>query len=108
MRHEFGSLADDFESGEDSDPRVGLVNLADVMLVLACGLMIALVAHWNVNLTSVSADQQADMQKIEDVKESVEAQESGGGTYKELGVVYQDPETGEMYLYKEGDSEKDN
>lgn len=100
-RRKFGAAQFDaglFAEEEDADPRVGLVNLADVMLVFACGLMAAIVSHWGVNLSAVDAVSTENMQEIDDVQSMVEQMQSGAGNYGELGKVYQDPETGTMYL----------
>jgi len=35
---------------EDVNPLEGVVNIADVMLVFACGLMLALAVYWNIEL----------------------------------------------------------
>ena len=37
---------------EDVNPMEGVANLADVMLVLAVGMMLALVVAWNVDIAS--------------------------------------------------------
>lgn len=100
-RRDFG--ASSFGSGsccdeEDADPRIGLVNLADVMLVFACGLMLALVSRWGVNLSTVEEMDSSNMQEIEDVQSMIDEMQSGGGGYDERGKVYQDPETGTLYL----------
>ena len=98
-----GSLsANSYSDAEDADPRVGLVNLADVMLVFACGLMLALVTYWNLDVSKmtevVQADEMAEVSGIEDF----EGQMSGGGTsFNELDMVYEDPMTGKMYMLKE-------
>lgn len=103
----FGSNA--YVEEEDADPRVGLVNLADVMLVFACGLMLALVSRWGVNLSAVEAQASAqDMQEVEDVQDMIDQMQSGGGVYNERGKVYQDPETGTMYLLESADSEAES
>ena len=38
--------------GEDVNPMNYLSNLSDVMLILAVGIMLALVVHWNVDITA--------------------------------------------------------
>lgn len=97
----FGGSA--FVDEEDVDPRVGLVNLADVMLVFACGLMLALVIHWNVNVAEVTELDGADMTELEEenIQDLAENFTQTGSAYQELGVVYQDPTTGQMYLLEE-------
>ena len=97
-----------FKEQEDVDPRVGLVNLADVMLVFACGLMLALVVHWNVNVTTVTQMDEQDMTEIDQNNvENMANEMQGGNSYNELGMVYQDPTTGKMYLLEEGDKKSD-
>ncbi len=87
----------------DDDPRTGLVNLADVMLVFACGLIVALVARYNVNLTEYQPDD--DMEHV--TQQTQEAQQeimASSATYNEFGTVYQDAETGELYIVKNSDA----
>lgn len=94
-----------YDSGDDADPRVGLVNLADVMLVFACGLMIAIVSRWNVNLADVERVNETEMQAVDNVREMVEEMKSGTGGYDDKGRVYEDPETGQLYLLSEVDED---
>ncbi len=93
----------DFDSeGDDDDPRTGLVNLADVMLVFACGLIVALVARYNVDLTEYQPD---DMEHVtQEVTEAQEEIASSQATYSEMGTVYQDTETGELYMVRNADA----
>ena len=88
---------------EDADPRVGLVNLADVMLVFACGLMLALVTYWNLDISAmtevVQADDVTEVTGIEDMADQLLGQ--NGSSFNELGMVYEDPMTGKMYMLKE-------
>ncbi len=86
---------------EDADPRVGLVNLADVMLVFACGLMLALVVNWDIELPSMTEIDETSMQEVDDVEEVVGEITSSTNTYLELGTVYQDPATGKLYVLNE-------
>jgi hypothetical protein len=104
MARDFSSsrfLSSGFESETDVDPRVGLVNLADVMLVFACGLMLALVAYWNLDVGDmrevIQSDQVTEMQDVEDITDSA----GSGGGFIELGKVYQDPMTGKYYMLQE-------
>jgi hypothetical protein len=84
---------------EDEDPASGLSNLADCMLVLACGLMTALVVAWNLDLQNITEVKMTDNKtEIEDI-ENIEGDfETGGSSYVDVGRVYQDPDTGKFYV----------
>ena len=87
---------------EDEDPTAGLSNLADCMLVLACGLMVALVVAWNIDIHTVTEVQMTDNKKeIENVEDITGDFESGGTKYVDVGRVYQDPDTGTYYILEE-------
>lgn len=96
---------DPYADQEEADPRVGLVNLADVMLVFACGLMVALVAHWNVDLQLDQVDE-TSIERLDDVQDIIDEMKSGGGGYDERGRVYEDPSTGQLYLLSEESGEE--
>ena len=75
---------------EDVQPMQYVANLTDVMLVLACGLMAAVITFWRVDLTRIqTAIEQDKLDKID-------AADVIGLTNK--GVVYEDPETGDLYI----------
>ncbi|MDR1496082.1 MAG: DUF2149 domain-containing protein [Clostridiales Family XIII bacterium] len=90
-----------FDTEPDVDPRVGLVNLADVMLVFACGLMLALVAYWNLDVSDmrevIQSEQVTEMRDVEEITDNA----GSGGGFIELGKVYQDPMTGKYYMLQE-------
>lgn len=89
-------------SGEDVNPNSYLTNLSDCMLVLACGLMVALVVAWSVKLPSATeVEQNGDMREVSDLEDITGDLDGGGTGYNELGMVYQDPKTGKMYLIQE-------
>jgi hypothetical protein len=94
-------LSSGYETEQDSDPRTGLVNLADVMLVFACGLMLALVAYWNLDVSDMSeVIPSAEVTEVQNVEDITDSARSGGG-FVELGKVYQDPMTGKFYMLQE-------
>lgn len=77
----------------DEDPRASLVNLVDVMLVFACGLLAALAAGTQ---SSLKAPQPvAKGQEIE--RPAVGAEQAGSG-YDRVGEVFRDPKTGKLVL----------
>jgi len=101
--------------GEDAvDPMSGVANLIDVMLVFACGLMVALVLSWNLqNVLFSKATPKERQQMLQAIQKIVNVQkgrelkelprvESGGGSgYQEMGTVYQDPKTGKLIMIEQ-------
>ena len=86
------------ETEDDVDPMATIANITDAMLVFACGLMVALVVAWNVDLKSVQEVDVTESQQVEDVQTLQDILSSEGSSYIERGTVYQDPRTGQMYL----------
>lgn len=95
------SLLSDDDYEEDADPRVGLVNLADVMLVFACGLMLALVSYWKLDLPTVTDMNTAAMQEVADSTQAEHIAQKSASSYEELGTAYKDPSTGKVYIMKQ-------
>jgi hypothetical protein len=88
---------------DEIDPSSGLLNLADVMLVFACGLMVALIAYWNVNISSTEQGKQGAAENIAPFEGELEAAGTGSdldsdGSYTELGMVLRDERTGQLYV----------
>ena len=82
---------------DDIEPMAGLGNLMDVMLVFACGLILARIAHYNVDLSQNQTS--VNMQELEGKLEYAEQGVSeSADTFKELGMVYQDEQTGKLYV----------
>ncbi|MDR2197296.1 MAG: DUF2149 domain-containing protein [Coriobacteriales bacterium] len=97
-----GFITSEVDSAEDADPRIGLVNLADVMLVFACGLMLALVTYWNLDVSSLSeVVQTRDVTEVTDIEDLNDETLGSGSGYTELGTVYRDPMTGKLYMITE-------
>ena len=90
--------------GKDSGgPTDVLANLTDVMLVFACGLIVALVAHYGVELGQVddASMQQMDMQ----VQQADDSAAQSSADYDEVGTVYRNAEDGKLYVVtKNGES----
>lgn len=89
---------------EEINPTDSVINIVDVMLVFSCGLLLALVMFWNVDLKAqdmVSIDQGADVSQIDEVQDNIEQSENGGSGYEKMGTVYKDPVTGQLYMLKE-------
>lgn len=85
------------DDNDTSSPMENVANLVDAMLVFACGLMLALITRYNVNLQILDVQTMTEVTDVE-IMEQDPNSESAGSAYNELGMVYQDPETGTMYL----------
>lgn len=93
--------SESFES-ESINPMDGVANLADVMLVFACGLMLALIINWNVDVGATV--QKADIDTSNPVTnvaglengEQPDLEQSDG--YESYGTVYRDTKTGALYV----------
>jgi hypothetical protein len=83
----------------DTDPMASLGNLMDTMLVFACGIIVALIAHYGVELGSKEPDV-TNMEALDGHLSSVTDPgfTSSEATFTELGTVYQDDTTGELYV----------
>lgn len=91
---------------EENDPLSGVANLSDVMLVLACGLMVAIVTFWRVDLSRVASIIDKDqMREIQNAEEIVDTGEIGKG-FESMGTAYTDPETGKVYIIIPGGTEE--
>ena len=90
---------------QDDNPLEMMANLMDVMLVFACGLMLALIVNWNVDLGGQEVDyvsgQEITETQLNENKSESEIDENQD--YKKMGTVYQDPETGRMYMVTDGE-----
>ena len=77
----------------DEDPRASLVNLVDVMLVFACGLLAALAAGTQ---SSLKAPQPVD--KGQEIQRPATGASQAGSGYDRVGEVFRDPKTGQLVL----------
>ena len=106
-------------SGESVDPMHYLSNLSDAMLVLAVGMMLALIVHWNVDISTggrsdnlsgdtVAAEGEGGQSIIDRdsavtfTPEQLEQMDATEGESDEgmekLGEVYYDAATGKYYI----------
>lgn len=82
----------------DISPMDGMGNLADIMLVFACGLMVALILHWGVDLNKVvDIIAQDELVEVHDVEKIIEDTEISNA-YESKGMVYEDVKTGKLYI----------
>ncbi|MFA5383940.1 MAG: DUF2149 domain-containing protein [Eubacteriales bacterium] len=83
---------------EEINPLEGAINIVDAMLVFACGLILALVIHWNVDLDY--AKERVNLNRGQEVAQDKDIQNSLNKTklYEEMGTVYKDPATGQLFM----------
>ena len=75
---------------EAINPMESVVNLIDIMLIFACGLMVSIVALWNIDLDLADRLNQAE-----------------SNVYQDMGRVYEDPETHKMYIIQPVESKNE-
>lgn len=80
----------------EGSPMESIANIVDVMLVFACGLLLALVTVWNVD---IGLDRPDNMYEVSDVVE--ESQNVQKDSLVEAGKVYKDPDTGNLYFVED-------
>ncbi len=85
-------------SGQGVDPNSSLTNLSDCMLVLALGLMLALVVAWNAEIPNMEEVEATSMTEIENPEVVFDNETLSGEGYVDMGTVWQDPKTGKLYL----------
>jgi len=87
---------------EDVNPLEGVINIVDAMLVFACGLMLSLVIHWNVDLgltgERVNLEQGQEVTQNTDIRNDLIETQGQGEIYEKMGTVYKDPNTGQFFM----------
>lgn len=101
LRNSGGLRGGHLRSKDDADPMASVANIADIMLVFACGLMMALVTVWNIDFTPLSELQDKQLEAIDTPEDMPEDVSDAGNAYVEKGMVYQDPKTGKYYMVTE-------
>ena len=86
---------------EEGNPMDGLANLADAMLVLACGLMMALMIHWNVDIKWEQVDLSLGAEVTDVENQNMIQAEQTGDSYQKMGTLYRDPQSGKLYMLTE-------
>jgi hypothetical protein len=101
-RASFSLAGESDEVVEEADPRIGLVNLADVMLVLAVALMCSVINFWGVDVSSVQELAEEKLQQVQsDLSSGQSSDALSGDQYEEVGTVYRDRETGDLYMLED-------
>ncbi len=87
---------------EDFSPMEGVGNMADAMLVFACGLLLALIISWNVDVSETGEITKPEVKyEVENIGAPVEEEAEVTEDLKDMGRVYQDPKTGKYYVVEE-------
>ena len=96
MRRRYGkSLVRPVASEEDVNPSAYVSNLADCMLVLVLGLLVALVARYGLDLTEPEEEE-----GITGIEVNLDEDDDGevDDAYQARGTVYYDEKTGNYYF----------
>ena len=84
-----------FENHEDINPMSGLANMADAMLVLAVGIMIAVVLGWKLDLKALNGDARIKTISSEEIETvDPETLDADQNALEELGTLLYDKESG--------------
>ena len=84
---------------EEVNPMASLVNLTDAMLVLAVGIMIAVVRGWNVDIRKMDSDTQIRTIHNDDLRTVEEEElEEGQSELEEVGTLLYDKNTDTYYV----------
>ena len=88
---------------EEFSPMEGVGNMADVMLVFACGLLLALIMSWNVDVSDTGKIKDSHQKKyeVQNIDQQANLEINGQDELEEMGTVYKDPKTGKYYVIEE-------
>jgi hypothetical protein len=81
---------------DDEDPRASLVNLVDVMLVFACGLLAALSAGGQAMIKPAK-----ELERGREIAAPPSVSGNPGSGYESVGQVYRDEKTGKLLLIEQ-------
>ena len=107
MKHKLNTNLD-FSEQDIGNPMDGVSNMSDAMLVLAVGIMLALVINWKIDIKDVYEGQnkkenvdEANMQEFDAEKSKEEnsiSAEDIESNYVKSGTVYTDTSSGKTYV----------
>ena len=90
-----GRLHDSVEREDEVNPMEGTSSMSDAMLVLAVGMMLAVVINWNVDINKNTVREIDDPNTVN----SDQITDQGGArNLTEKGTVYYDENTGKYYV----------
>lgn len=80
----------------------GVGNMADAMLVFACGILLALIVSWNVEISERGEiSQHGAKYQVEDIGQETTQTIDSNANLEEMGKVYRDSETGKYYVIED-------
>ena len=94
-----------FDNNEDINPMNFVSNLSDVMLILAVGIMLALIMHWNVPINVTAEEQKEENPAVEISDDDLEGINELPENLQKAGEVYYDPVSGSYYIVNDSDAE---
>ena len=88
---------------DDFSPMEGVGNMADAMLVFACGLLLALIISWKVDISERGEidTQNVNKYEVDRIDEGKTETVDPAQGLEEMGKVYRDPETGKYYVIED-------
>lgn len=99
-KHSRALVARDVIVEEDVNPNAYIINIADCMLVLMLGFLVALITRYGVDLNQESQTNRADVQDIIGIEVVMDVDKDGkvDDQYQQRGAVYYDEKTGKYYF----------
>ena len=94
------SLSRAVQVEEDINPNAYIVNIADCMLVLLLGMVMALITYYNIDLTQTKPEEIIGIQVNMDENQDGDVDSS----YQRSGTVYYDSATDSYYFVNEGEA----
>lgn len=106
LKNKFGNRLISNEESGNVNPMDGLSNMSDAMLVLAVGIMLALVINWRIDIsknTSTEIMTEVSEEKLKEIeyemmKDSNISANEMEQKYQKSGTVYTDQNTGKTYV----------
>lgn len=101
------NISDNYDTDAGISPMDNISNMSDAMLVLAVGIMLALVINWNIDINVSTekktgesvAEEEFQEYEIDDKNQNTEVSiEDVENNYVKSGTVYTDTTTGKTYI----------
>lgn len=84
---------------EDFSPMEGVGNMADAMLVFACGILLALIISWDVDISEQGEIHNTGTKyQVEGIDQATSTTIESEDDLEEMGKVYRDPKTGKYFV----------